>query len=653
MTRHRGSRFVLVALFAVCAVTVTAVAPGTSGAVSPGALPPELVATITVAGSFGVPADAEMVALEVTAVLPDAPGYITVWPCEEERPGTSNVNFLAGQIVPNFVLARIDSLGDICVFSLALTDVLIDVVGYVPAGSSIEALPVPGRVLDSRAEGGVPSPVPAGSVTSVPIAGIIGIPTGISTVVVNATAVAARAPGYLTVYPCGTVPATSSVNYLGGDYVANIAVSALDGGSLCVYTSADADIVIDVAAYGTGGIETLATPERIVDTRTGPAPQEAGGVLEVAIASRPDVPDDATAAVYNLTSDRAAAPGYATSYPCGAAPPTVSNLNYFPSRPVASGTITGLDGDGDLCIYNSSATDLIVDLIGWTRGTAAYVPVVPVRALDTRAIWDVACDIALASHDTATGVPQIEALRSGSPVRTVLDMPPINWMNTIIGPDCASAYVVNSEAAVYRVPLDGSPHTLVIDTNLYAAYSTLHAISDGRVLLLGATEDSTQWVLLDIDTGDTIQTFDLSGLIPSNPVLSADGEFLSYDDGTNKVVVVASKQIIFSQVGLGNAAISPDGSMMAYFFLIGEDIYYEVATLDREVLYRWVVPIAAMGGSPGFGGRHWWAGPGVLVLPKVGSSGAFRVELYDPTLTPLFSSEYFALTGTDFLLTYR
>ena len=159
MTTHRRSRSVLVALVALCAVTVTAVAPGTSGAVSPGAVPPELVETITVAGSFGVPADAEMVALEVTAVVPDAPGYITVWPCEEERPGTSNVNFLAGQIVPKLVLARVDSFGDICVYSLALTDVLVDVVGYVPDGSSIETLPVPGRVLDSRADGGVPSPV--------------------------------------------------------------------------------------------------------------------------------------------------------------------------------------------------------------------------------------------------------------------------------------------------------------------------------------------------------------------------------------------------------------------------------------------------------------------------------------------------------------
>ena len=132
------------------------------------------------------------------------------------------------------------------------------------------------------------------------------------------------------------------------------------------------------------------------------------------------------------------APGYATSYPCGVTPPSVSNLNYFPGRPVANGTITGLAGDGDLCVFNSSPTDLIVDLIGWTRGAAHYVPVNPVRALDTREAWDVECDIALVSRDIGTGTPLIEAMRAGSPARTALDMPPINWMNTIIGPDCAT-----------------------------------------------------------------------------------------------------------------------------------------------------------------------------------------------------------------------
>ena len=59
------------------------------------------------------------------------------------------------------------------------------------------------------------------------------------------------------------------------------------------------------------------------------------------IAGRADVPDDATAAVYNLTSVDATAPGYATSYPCDApVRPEASNLNYGPGQVVANGTIT-------------------------------------------------------------------------------------------------------------------------------------------------------------------------------------------------------------------------------------------------------------------------------------------------------------------------
>ena len=110
-------------------------------------------------------------------------------------------------------------------------------------------------------------------------------------------------------------------------------------------------------------------------------------VLEVPITARTDVPDDATAAVYNLTSDGATGPGYATSFPCDVAQPLVSNLNFRAGRPAANATITGLAADGTVCVFNSASTHLIVDLIGYTRGTAHYVPVTPVaRPRHTRVV---------------------------------------------------------------------------------------------------------------------------------------------------------------------------------------------------------------------------------------------------------------------------
>ena len=62
------------------------------------------------------------------------------------------------------------------------------------------------------------------------------------------TAVNPRAAGYVTVAPCGSVPLASSLNYVAGDLVTNVADSALDGaGRLCVTTSVATDLVVDLA----------------------------------------------------------------------------------------------------------------------------------------------------------------------------------------------------------------------------------------------------------------------------------------------------------------------------------------------------------------------------------------------------------------------
>ena len=60
-------------------------------------------------------------------------------------------------------------------------------------------------------------PVPAGGVVQVPIAGRGGVPVGAKAVVANVTLVSAAAAGFATVFPCGTRPDASSVNYLASD----------------------------------------------------------------------------------------------------------------------------------------------------------------------------------------------------------------------------------------------------------------------------------------------------------------------------------------------------------------------------------------------------------------------------------------------------
>ena len=95
-------------------------------------------------------------------------------------------------------------------------------------------------------------PVTAGGVVQVPVAGRGGVPVGAKAVVANVTLVGAAGPGYATVFPCGAVPATSSVNYLGAtnEAVANEVIVKLSAaGSICVFTSSSANVLVDVAGY--------------------------------------------------------------------------------------------------------------------------------------------------------------------------------------------------------------------------------------------------------------------------------------------------------------------------------------------------------------------------------------------------------------------
>ena len=84
-------------------------------------------------GRGGVPADADAVMLNVTAVFPVAAGFLTVYPCGTTLPKASNVNYGPGDVAPNAVLAKIGTGGKVCIYTLAATDIIVDVNGYVPA----------------------------------------------------------------------------------------------------------------------------------------------------------------------------------------------------------------------------------------------------------------------------------------------------------------------------------------------------------------------------------------------------------------------------------------------------------------------------------------------------------------------------------------
>ena len=103
-----------------------------------------------VAGVAGVPSDPVAVVLNMTVVNARAAGFATVYPCGQPRPTASNLNFVAGQTIPNVVIAKPGVGGKVCVFSDSTVDVLADVAGFFPAGSGFTPSVNPTRILDTR-----------------------------------------------------------------------------------------------------------------------------------------------------------------------------------------------------------------------------------------------------------------------------------------------------------------------------------------------------------------------------------------------------------------------------------------------------------------------------------------------------------------------
>jgi hypothetical protein len=92
------------------------------------------------------------------------------------------------------------------------------------------------------------------------------------------------------------------------------------------------------------------------------------------------------AVTLNLTVVHPSASGFATAYPCGTPPPNASNINFRADAVIANLVQVKLGADGVVCFTSSAPVDLVVDVTGYYAAplTVGFVPVTPVRAVDTR-----------------------------------------------------------------------------------------------------------------------------------------------------------------------------------------------------------------------------------------------------------------------------
>lgn len=356
---------------------------------------------ITGTSSGSVPAGADAVVVNVTAVGPTGTGHLTVFQAGATPPATSNVNYVTGQTIANQATVKLSTTGAVAVrASSGATNVIVDVLGWFTAptgaGGSFTTV-TPERAVDTRFGIGACSDPATGSFrtcarlttatdVTVKLTGVAGVPaTGVAAVAVNLTAVYQAADGYLQVWPAqpnSSPPGASTLNYQANKTLSGFTTAMVSAdGKITIRTSAPTDLIIDIAGwYATTSdpnqsVYTPTTPTRITDTRTGLgtcttstatqcATIQPGVPLTIQVGGKAGVPPIGATASLNITAISGTS-GYIVAHRQGSQPPNTTTLSTIPNQAVSNAAVVPLSETGKVTIAASHPTDVMIDVNGW------------------------------------------------------------------------------------------------------------------------------------------------------------------------------------------------------------------------------------------------------------------------------------------------
>ncbi|MFK7917486.1 MAG: hypothetical protein AB8G14_05370 [Ilumatobacter sp.] len=275
-----------------------------------------------------------------------------------------------------------------------------------PAGAADVSSLTPSRLLDTRQTAGASTidgrfegDGRAGEmdVIKLDVVGRGGVPrSGVAAVVLNITAVSPAQRGFLSIYPCGSRPNASSLNYEpGANRASEVIAKVSDDGAVCVFTRRASHLIADVTGYVPDGSDLSSiTPARLLDTRAtgetvdgrsqGGDKVQAGRFVEVQVTGRGGVPSTGVAsAVLNVTAVSGERNGFLTVYDCGDVP-NASALNYRVASNVANEVVAKLTSSGSVCVFTRSTAHVLVDVTGYLRPTSDLTSLTPARLLESR-----------------------------------------------------------------------------------------------------------------------------------------------------------------------------------------------------------------------------------------------------------------------------
>jgi hypothetical protein len=294
-------------------------------------------------------------------------------------------------------------------------------------GVGLGFVPVkPCRIADTRnADGPFGGPLIAGGTSRdffVPQSSC-GIPVSARAYALNIAVIPSDTLGYLTVSPTGEArPLVSTLNSYDGRIKANAAiVGAGSDGGVNVFASNATHIVIDVTGYfdavnSSAMLFVPVPPCRVMDTRNIDGPLGGPGI---AASVARDVPAresacelDRTATAYslNFTAIPHDPLGFLSAWPSGQTQPLAAILNAPTGTVVANGAILQAGILGDISVFATQDTDLVIDTNGyfapmWTYRGLRFYSMVPCRALDTRMGDGPLSGAAIYDIGTACGIP--------------------------------------------------------------------------------------------------------------------------------------------------------------------------------------------------------------------------------------------------------
>ena len=334
---------------------------------------------LQVRGRGGVPADADVAIVNLTAADATSATYLRVTPSGTNLPDpiVSNLNLHAGGSRANLVMARIGSNGRVRIYNHAgSTNVVADVMGFGSPGQlgGVDLVP-PRRLLDTRdglgIAGGAKAKLGARSLLDMKVA---GAPPGATAAIINLTATGPTEPTYVAAFAGATQwNGTSTLNLGRNETVPNLAIVPLgpDATVRLLNHAGAVDLVVDLFGFivpNSGSRYVPAVqPNRVLDTREGLGRRGQLPHAARMTVSIPGYPTGVTGAIFNLTGTNATMASNLRSWREGVeSVPLISNVNLEPQVPSANLAIAQTGETGGVQMYNAAGNvDVVVDLQGW------------------------------------------------------------------------------------------------------------------------------------------------------------------------------------------------------------------------------------------------------------------------------------------------